>query len=77
MFKYLKSYASLIDKLFVESISYSFVDFFFQKIKMTKTQHATGKDALKTLQVLLHSVHRNSETKRQAKVGCKRDSVPF
>lgn len=45
MFNYLKSYASLLDKLFVDSMSYSFVDF---KKKLTKTQHAIGKAAVKT-----------------------------
>lgn len=46
MFKYLKFYASLLDKLFVDSMSYSFID--VKKNDLTKTQYTTGKTALKT-----------------------------
>ena len=54
MFKYLKSCASLLDKPFVDSMRYSFVDF-EKKNDLTKAQRATGKAAVKTFKALLHS----------------------
>lgn len=72
MFKYLKSYASLLGKLFGDSMRYSFVDLKTKQNKtkntdLTNTQHATGKAAVKTFKVLLHST-RACEAIRWAKV---------
>lgn len=56
MFKYLKSYASLLDKLSVDSIVWdSFAD--FKKKTSIDINPTCHKAAVKTFQVLLHSAH--------------------
>ena len=67
MFNYLKSYGSLLDKLFVDSMSYSFVDL---RKKITKTQRATGKAAVKTLKAQLCSTHRAKWGRKKGKSRC-------